>query len=985
MFRRGRAQGDKVVSGYFDNILSDDEAQRLDLAFETLGVRADDASQSLSETEELAWFMHQQRGDGGSQQAMAWRLGGEPDIGRLVSALEALGRLMPELDVRYDFDDEQGLRKLRANTTLNPISIQAVANEQQAVSHLLQAQATPLELAREAPVRFWVFTGNDVVLGVVAHDILAETLSCRQLLKTLSALYNGNDPAQGFEVIPPVAPLPEATALVLPWPRQAMALRDYRTSVVQDDVLAQAGVRIATRVARKILPVADNPAALLAAIAARFGRFISAQSGGLPVQLCIPQDDAQQAHGVETWMSAARLKRLTLHPADPEVENRLLAQQTAEAPNPQVAQLLVTWLADPSVVLQLDGVSAERLLLPPLHTPFELVLALSLPDPDSVVLELIADPRLTPHAAPFLLEQFVAFLAGRTITTALLPAVEQPLAVVEHALPVNDGQENDAIAQLILAEFREALVAPEMTVDEDFFDRGGHSLVATRVIGRLLSLHRIELNINDLFSHATARGLSVYAKRHVATAPATQELVTQQQGEAVQAPLSLAQHSLWKVYEAFGHDEIFNLPFAISFLDPVDETALRQAFIDVMTRHSVLRSLFIERHGEVCQQVVPAAELLDYAWFRFSHETPAGNGSELLAKAGEHRFNLTTELPLRATFLRDAATGQQLLSLLFHHVVLDEWSLNLMMDELGIAYRYRVAGLKPQWTNDVPQFYAFARQQQAGGVAQQHLDYWLDNLRDAPVGQPLFQQEPSHHPAVPAEADVNGGWLEFDVDPAVADGLYAQARKNNASLFNVVYAGITSALRLLGGPADLLVGTSTSGRNDAEFFDTIGYFTTVVVHRVCFTEQLTVAGLIDQVKNTINGSMPYTDIPIDLVEEGLFGAHADRKNHMFEVFIQIHSRIKLNGAFTLQDGSTVAYRQVEPEKTESLLGLQFEVMEENLDGVKSLRVMMTYRTDHYTAQQAGLIADTIQHVFLHFSQQDGGNMPLADLPPSPQQ
>jgi hypothetical protein len=764
-----------------------------------------------------------------------------------------------------------------------------------------------------------------------------------------------------------------------------MALRDYRTSVVQDDVLAQAGVRIATRVARKILPVADNPATLLAAIAARFGRFISAQSGGLPVQLCIPQDDAQQALGVETWMSAARLKRLTLHPADPEVENRLLVQQTAEAPNPQVAQLLVTWLADPSVALQLDGVSAERLLLPPLHTPFELVLALSLPDPDSVVLELIADPRLTPHAAPFLLEQFVAFLAGRTITTALLPAVEQPLAVVEHALPVNDGQENDAIAQLILAEFREALVAPEMTVDEDFFDRGGHSLVATRVIGRLLSLHRIELNINDLFSHATARGLSVYAKRHVATAPATQELVTQQQGEAVQAPLSLAQHSLWKVYEAFGHDEIFNLPFAISFLDPVDETALRQAFIDVMTRHSVLRSLFIERHGEVCQQVVPAAELLDYAWFRFSHETPAGNGSELLAKAGEHRFNLTTELPLRATFLRDAATGQQLLSLLFHHVVLDEWSLNLMMDELGIAYRYRVAGLKPQWTNDVPQFYAFARQQQAGGVAQQHLDYWLDNLRDAPVGQPLFQQEPSHHPAVPAEADVNGGWLEFDVDPAVADGLYAQARKNNASLFNVVYAGITSALRLLGGPADLLVGTSTSGRNDAEFFDTIGYFTTVVVHRVCFTEQLTVAGLIDQVKNTINGSMPYTDIPIDLVEEGLFGAHADRKNHMFEVFIQIHSRIKLNGAFTLQDGSTVAYRQVEPEKTESLLGLQFEVMEENLDGVKSLRVMMTYRTDHYTAQQAGLIADTIQQVFLHFSQQDGGNIPLADLPPAPQQ
>ncbi len=958
------------MSGYFDNILSDDEAQRLDLAFATLGNPVADGTVPLSEAEELAWFMHQQRRDGASQQAMAWRLGGEPDIGRLVSALEALTRMMPELDVRYDFDDEQGLRKLRGNAPLNPVSIQAVTDEQQAVSRLLQAQATPLELAREAPVRFLLFTGADAILGMVAHDILAETLSCRQLLTTLSALYNGSEPTQSFAMSSPVTPLSEATELVLPWPRQATLLRDYQTSVPQDAPLAQAGVRIVTRVARKILPTADNPATLLTAIAVRFGRFIAAQSGGQPVQLSVPQDDAQQANGMDGWIGATRL----------------LAQQTAETPDPQLAQLLVTWLADPSVALQLDGVSAERLLLPPLHTPFELVLALSLPDPDSVVLELVADPRLTPHAAPFLLEQFVAFLAGRTITTALLAGAEPLSALVENLVATDDTQEENAeIAQLILTEFRDALVAPEMTADEDFFDRGGHSLVATRVIGRLLSLHRIELNINDLFSHATARGLSAYAKRQAVVAPAAQEFVAQAQGEAVQAPLSLAQHSLWKVYEAFGHDEIFNLPFAISFLDPVDETVLRQAFIDVMTRHSVLRSLFIERDGEVCQQVVPTADLLDYGWFHFSDETPTGNGSELLARAGDHRFDLTAELPLRATFLRDAATGQQWLSLLFHHVVLDEWSLNLMMDELGIAYRYRVAGQAPQWNGEVPQFYTFARQQQAGGVAQQHLDYWLDNLRDAPVGQPLFQQEASYHPAVPAEADVNGGWLEFDVDPAVADGLYAQARKNNASLFNVVYAGITTALRLLGGPADLLVGTSTSGRNDAEFFDTIGYFTTVVVHRVRFAEQLTVAGLIDQVKNTINGSMPYTDIPIDLVEEGLFGAHADRKNHMFEVFIQIHSRIKLNGAFTLQDGSTVAYRQVEPEKTESLLGLQFEVMEENLDGVKSLRVMMTYRTDHYTAQQAGLIAGTIQQVFSHFSQQAGGELLIVALPPTPRQ
>ena len=87
---------------------------------------------------------------------------------------------------------------------------------------------------------------------------------------------------------------------------------------------------------------------------------------------------------------------------------------------------------------------------------------------------------------------------------------------------------------------------------------------------------------------------------------------------------------------------------SLRFFDAVDETALRQAFIDVMTRHTVLRSRFVEQQGEVVQVVVPAAELSDYQWFRFSQETPAGNAAALLADAGQHRFDLAAELPLRA-------------------------------------------------------------------------------------------------------------------------------------------------------------------------------------------------------------------------------------------------------------------------------------------------------------------------------------------------
>ncbi|BEN71381.1 condensation domain-containing protein [Serratia marcescens] len=966
--------------GDFDSILSDEEAQRLESAFQALGAASASGERPVSEAEERAWFAHLQQGDARGQRALAWRLTGDVDIAQLTAALQALVRETPGVDVRYVFDDENGLVKRPAGSEPLPLSLRQVADEQQAICRLLQAQATPFVLESEAPLRCLLLLtpGDNVILGVVLHDILAETLPWRHLPAMLSARYNGDAMPLPFAAEP--VELAETPEPQLPWVRQAVSLQDYRSPAQRAEALPTVGARVVTRIARSLLPANDTPRALLAAVAARFAEFVAAQAGGQAVQLCVPAADTAECVGLELGLTAPPLMRLTVQHGEGDAGQRLLAQTVAEQPDPQRAQLLVAWRDDLAAEWRLEGVHAERLLLPPLHTPFELALLLELPEAEALTLELVTDPRLSPHVAPFLLEQFSAFLAGQRIAVAL-PAAESVSPAM--AAPAANGDADESVAPLILQEFREALVAPEMTLDEDFFDRGGHSLVATRVIGRLLSLHQIEININDLFSHPTARGLAGYAKRLNVAQP-NAAVATADDHDRAQAPLSLAQESLWKVYEAFGHDEIFNLPFSLRFFDAVDETALRQAFIDVMTRHTVLRSRFVEQQGAVVQVVVPAAELPEYQWFRFSHETPAGNAAALLADAGQHRFDLAAELPLRVTLLRDADNGQQLLSLLFHHVVLDEWSLNLMMDELGVAYRHRVVGQAPQWSGQPPQFHAFARQQRASGVQQQHLDYWLDALRGAPVGQPIFRQEPSTHPAVPAPADVNGGWLEFEVDPAVAEGLYQLARRNNASLFNVVYAGITSALRLLGGPADLLVGTSTSGRNDAEFFDTVGYFTTVVVHRVRFDEGLTVAGLVSQVKNTINGSLPYTDIPIDLVEEGLFGVDADRKNHMFEVFIQIHSRIKLNGEFRLQDGSAIAYRQVEPEKAESLLGLQFEVMEDDLAGKKSLRVMMTYRQDHYSREQANLIADGVQHVFTQFAQHIAGDIALAALPPGPQ-
>ncbi|MBJ7532568.1 agrobactine synthetase subunit F, partial [Rhodomicrobium vannielii ATCC 17100] len=162
------------------------------------------------------------------------------------------------------------------------------------------------------------------------------------------------------------------------------------------------------------------------------------------------------------------------------------------------------------------------------------------------------------------------------------------------------------------------------------------------------------------------------------------------------------------------------------------------------------------------------------------------------------------------------------------------------------------------------------------------------------------------------------------------------------------------------------------------FFDTISYFTTVVAHRLQFQAATSVGELIDTVKQTINGSMPYTDIPIDLVEEAL-GMEPGR-DHLFEVFIQIHAKNKLNGAINGPGGSQIRFRQIDPDKHESLLGLQFEVMEEEIDKERSIRVLMSYRSDHYTPQQVERLRKTTSDVFTSFSKPGISMRPISNLP-----
>lgn len=532
---------------------------------------------------------------------------------------------------------------------------------------------------------------------------------------------------------------------------------------------------------------------------------------------------------------------------------------------------------------------------------------------------------------------------SRNNASLTLTEIEIPNHPVENTTETQVETDQSYVSQVILEEFRNTLAEPELTLDDDFFDFGGHSLLATRIIGNLLNKHGIEIRFNDFFKSPSAVGLATYA------AIKTDRIKTNTLKNQAKAPLTLAQDFLWQAYSSFDFSPIYNLPFAVEFLEEIDEGIFFQAIKDIVERHAGLRTTFHTHDGQTYQQTVPISALDQKKWFWGSNESK----NITLANEASYKFDLRHELPIRIRLLRNAQ-GRQTLSFLVHHMVIDEWSLNTIMSDLRHAYLARSNEKTPMWEAPAHTIHDFSLLQQKQGINQNHIDYWTDMLKGATKG---LQLAPPNQAFDISEKTPQVKWLELKFESEMHNKLAKFARQHNASIFTVLYTAIADALHKQGQLKEIVIGTSASGRTDPEFFDTVGYFTTMVAHRTVFNPIDSFQSLLQNISTMINDSMAYADIPINHIQKAL-GMHAN-EGLLFDVFIHIHSNNALNGALKAPHGRDIPYRQILPEREESMFGLHFEIMENVIDGQHQLSMIITYQAHRFPTPLVESICEKI--------------------------
>ncbi|MEU1313457.1 amino acid adenylation domain-containing protein, partial [Streptomyces cinnamoneus] len=490
--------------------------------------------------------------------------------------------------------------------------------------------------------------------------------------------------------------------------------------------------------------------------------------------------------------------------------------------------------------------------------------------------------------------------------------------------------------EILCGLFAQVLEVPQVGVDDDFFELGGNSLSAVRLLSRVRSAFRAEVDVRAVFDSPTPALLAAKVDAGDGGRPA---LAVRERPS--QIPLSYAQRRLWFLGRLEGASSTYNIPIGIRLSGTLDRDALTAALADLVARHESLRTVFAEEGGVPRQHVLAPA---DAALPLESVETDEAGLQEAMRTAAEQGFDLATDLPVRATLFVLSATEHVLL-LNVHHIATDGWSNAPLARDLSTAYTARRSGRAPEFT-PLPVQYAdytlwqrdlLGSEEDPDSLISRQLDFWENTMSGAPAELALPTDRPR-----PAEVTHRGGSIEFEVDAHLHARLAELARGHQVSLFMVVQAGLATLLSRLGSGDDIPIGTAVAGRTDEALEDLVGFFVNTLVLRTDVSGDPTFAELLARVRATDLAAYAHQDVPFERLVDLLGAERSMAHSPLFQVFLSFQNNtvpdLRLPGLTTGVESVGLASSKLE-------LGVELgETFDE--DGAPAgLRGRADYRTD----------------------------------------
>ncbi|WP_292877327.1 non-ribosomal peptide synthetase/type I polyketide synthase [Nostoc sp. NMS1] len=356
-------------------------------------------------------------------------------------------------------------------------------------------------------------------------------------------------------------------------------------------------------------------------------------------------------------------------------------------------------------------------------------------------------------------------------------------------------------------------------------------------------------------------------------------------------PLTEAQKQLW-ILTQIGDDGslAYNVSLSLQLRGMFSLAAMHQAVQKVVDRHEAIRTV-IDNQGEF-QHILPFLKI-DVPLIDFSDVDSYERESrvaEWFKKDSQVPLDLS-QGPLFRIHILKLKEQLHLLVLTAHHIVVDGWSMSVILQEMGelysAAYQGVICQLQPPM--QFREYIEWQEQQSQTEAMAIHESYWLEKF-----GQSIPVLNLPSDRSRPAIKTYQGSRQTIRLDANLYRDLKKLNKEQGCTLFMTLLAVYTILLHRITTQDDLVVGIPSAGRSLEGSDRLVGYCAHILPIRSCVVGEAKFSEFLDNLKGLLLEAYEHHDYPFAKLLNQLRGGWDFSRSPLVTVTFNLERPVAVN-------------------------------------------------------------------------------------------
>ena len=456
------------------------------------------------------------------------------------------------------------------------------------------------------------------------------------------------------------------------------------------------------------------------------------------------------------------------------------------------------------------------------------------------------------------------------------PKLERVRTLQHYTAPANEIEKKLAVI------WKEVLELETVGIDDNFFEVGGHSLKATRLISKIQKEFQADIPLTQVFREPTIRGMALF----IGGAATKQYKAIEKLPLREYYELSSAQKRFFVLDRLnLSKSTAYNMPAAFRVAGNLDIQKIEEIFCKLIKRHEVFRTAIVMHNNE------PVQRIYEDVPFRVGYQKAGEDKLQEIVNGFVKPFDITTAPLLRVNIIKISGTlDQYILFLDMHHIVSDGTSVAILIREFVDLYYGRELSKQEVQYKD---FAAWQNQLIKSETYKKQEEYWIKTFEgEIPsMNMPLDFKRPDM-------LSYEGATVGFSLDNYLTQELNKIAADNEATLYMTLLAAFNILLLRYTAQKDIVVGSPVAGRRHMETQQMLGMFVNTLPMRNYVNEDETFKEFLAQVKENTLKAFENQDVQFEDLVEKLKLKRDTSKNPLFDTMFVLqntdNSELKIN-------------------------------------------------------------------------------------------